>query len=126
MELPGGIEKIVLQCIDFIYMLLPRRSPEPEILRSCKIVSHRGEHDNIGVYENTFAAFDRALAQGTWGIEFDVRWTRDLQPVVAHDPDLKTRRRRSESSAGWAPPPPPCSSTDSTRSSPTSVTAAHT
>jgi len=89
MELPGGIEKIVLQCIDFIYMLLPRRSPEPEILRSCKIVSHRGEHDNIGVYENTFAAFDRALAQGTWGIEFDVRWTRDLQPVVAHDPDLK-------------------------------------
>jgi glycerophosphoryl diester phosphodiesterase len=89
MELPGGIEKILLQCVDFIYMLLPRHSPEPETLKSCKIVSHRGEHDNIGVYENTLAAFDKALARGTWGIEFDVRWTRDLQPVVAHDPDLK-------------------------------------
>ena len=89
MELPGGIEKLLLQCTDFIYRLVPRHSPEPETLRSCKIVSHRGEHDNIGIYENTFAAFDRALAQGTWGIEFDVRWTRDLQPVVAHDPDLK-------------------------------------
>jgi glycerophosphoryl diester phosphodiesterase len=25
---------------------------------------------------------------GVWGIEFDIRWTRDLVPVVAHDPDL--------------------------------------
>jgi len=89
MELPGPIEKILLQCIDFIFMLLPRHSPGPETLRACKIVSHRGEHDNISVFENTIPAFDRALAQGTWGIEFDVRWTRDLQPVVAHDPDLK-------------------------------------
>jgi glycerophosphoryl diester phosphodiesterase len=89
MELPGGIEKLLLQCTDFIYRLLPRHSPEPETLRSCKIVSHRGEHDNISIYENTLAAFDRALDQGTWGIELDVRWTRDLQPVVAHDPDLK-------------------------------------
>ena len=89
MELPAGMEKALIRCIDFIFMLLPRQSPGPEKLKACKIVSHRGEHDNIGVYENTFAAFDRALAQGTWGIEFDVRWTRDLQPVVAHDPDLK-------------------------------------
>lgn len=89
MELPGAIEKGLLQCIDFIFMLLPRQMPEPETLRSCKIVSHRGEHDNSSVYENTLAAFDRALARGAWGIEFDVRWTRDLQPVVAHDPDLK-------------------------------------
>ena len=89
MELPAGVEKLLLQCIDFIYMLMPRHVPEPDALRSCKIVSHRGEHDNINVYENTLAAFDRALALGIWGVEFDVRWTRDLQPVVAHDPDLK-------------------------------------
>jgi glycerophosphoryl diester phosphodiesterase len=89
MELPGAIEKLLLRCIDFIYMLLPRHLPEPEALRSCKIISHRGEHDNTSVYENTMAAFDRAMARGTWGIEFDVRWTRDLQPVVAHDPDLR-------------------------------------
>jgi glycerophosphoryl diester phosphodiesterase len=89
MELPTGIEKVLLQGIDFVFMLLPRHSPDPDKLRACKIVSHRGEHDNITVYENTFAAFDRALGQGLWGIEFDVRWTRDLQPVVVHDPDLK-------------------------------------
>jgi glycerophosphoryl diester phosphodiesterase len=89
MELPARIEKLLLQVVDFIFMLWPRHSPAPGKLRACKIISHRGEHDNIHIYENTIAAFDNALAHGTWGIEFDVRWTRDLQPVVAHDPDLK-------------------------------------
>ena len=89
MELPAGIEKVLLQCIDFIFMHWPQHPPEPAKLRACKIVSHRGEHDNISVYENTIAAFDRAVEQGVWGIEFDVRWTRDLQPVVVHDPDLE-------------------------------------
>jgi glycerophosphoryl diester phosphodiesterase len=89
MELPAGIEKALVQCIDFIFMLLPRQMPEPHKLKACKIVSHRGEHDNITVCENTIAAFDRALELRIWGIEFDVRWTRDLQPVVAHDPDLE-------------------------------------
>ncbi|MGB5747330.1 MAG: glycerophosphodiester phosphodiesterase family protein [Desulfobacterales bacterium] len=89
MELPAGIEKALIRCIDFIFMLLPRPAPGPDKLKACKIVSHRGEHDNISVYENTFAAFDSTLEQGIWGIEFDVRWTRDFQPVVAHDPDLK-------------------------------------
>ncbi len=89
MALPAGIEKILLQVVDFIFMLWPRHLPAPDQIRACKIVSHRGEHDNIRVYENTMAAFDNALACGAWGIEFDVRWTRDLQPVVVHDPDLK-------------------------------------
>ena len=89
MELPAGIEKILIQCTDFVFSLLPRPSPDPDKLKACKIISHRGEHDNITVFENTLAAFDSALAQGVWGIEFDVRWTRDLQPVVAHDADLK-------------------------------------
>ncbi len=30
-----------------------------------------------------------AYERGIWGIEFDVRWTKDLHPVVIHDPDLK-------------------------------------
>jgi len=89
MPLPAGIEKILLQVVDFIFMLWPQPVPSPDKLRACRIISHRGEHDNIRVHENTIAAFDRALAHGTWGIEFDVRWTRDLHPVVAHDPDLK-------------------------------------
>jgi glycerophosphoryl diester phosphodiesterase len=38
--------------------------------------------------ENTFAAFDYALAQGCDGFEFDVRHTRDRCNVVCHDPQL--------------------------------------
>ncbi len=89
MELPAGIKKVLLKAIDFVFRLLPRHAPDPDKLKACKIISHRGENDNLAIYENTLAAFDRALAQGAWGIEFDVRWTKDLQPVVAHDPDLK-------------------------------------
>jgi len=31
------------------------------------------------------AAFGAAAAAGVWGVEFDLRWTRDLHPVVIHD-----------------------------------------
>jgi len=55
----------------------------------CKIVSHRGEHDNKTVFENTIAAFDRVKKAGVWGIEFDIRWTKDLRPVVFHDRTLQ-------------------------------------
>jgi len=33
-------------------------------------------------------AFDAALEHDVWGIECDVRWTKDLVPVVFHDTDL--------------------------------------
>jgi glycerophosphoryl diester phosphodiesterase len=36
--------------------------------------------------ENTLAAFDKARANGVWGIECDIRWTADLVPVISHDP----------------------------------------
>jgi glycerophosphoryl diester phosphodiesterase len=57
-------------------------------LRRCKIISHRGEHDNKTIFENTLEAFDKAEEAGVWGFECDLRWTRDLQPVIIHDPDL--------------------------------------
>jgi glycerophosphoryl diester phosphodiesterase len=56
-------------------------------MAACRLVSHRGEHDNRRVRENTTAAFDRVRDAGLWGLELDVRWTRDAQPVVFHDPD---------------------------------------
>jgi len=65
---------------------IPRRRPSIRALERCRIVSHRGEHDNRGCRENTLAAFEAAADAGVWGIEFDVRWTADLQPVVIHDP----------------------------------------
>ncbi len=65
----------------------PRRVPDPVLLSRCRIVSHRGEHDNDRILENTEAAFDRAVCAGVWGIELDVRWTAEREPVVFHDPD---------------------------------------
>ena len=78
-----------MSLLDRWFALLPRRRPSRQALRDCKIVSHRGEHDNRAVRENTLAAFTRAAEAGCWGLEFDVRWTRDLQPVVIHDADAE-------------------------------------
>ena len=82
-------EKPVQWIVDCIYKILPQNYPEKKNLEDCKIISHRGEHDNLSVLENTFAAFDRIKDKGIWGIELDIRWTEDLTPVVFHDQDLK-------------------------------------
>ncbi|MDJ0776810.1 MAG: glycerophosphodiester phosphodiesterase family protein [Gammaproteobacteria bacterium] len=74
---------------DQLFAAWPRSRPSRARLQACKIISHRGEHDNRRVRENTLAAFDAARAGGVWGIEFDLRWTRDYQPVVIHDPDAR-------------------------------------
>lgn len=67
----------------------PRPVPRRHLLAACRIISHRGEHDNTSCFENTLPAFDKAAAAGVWGIELDVRWTRDLVPVVFHDADTR-------------------------------------
>ncbi len=66
----------------------PRATPSRAQLDHVRIVSHRGERDNIRVRENTVAAFEAAVDAGVWGLEFDVRYTRDAEPVVVHDADL--------------------------------------
>ena len=89
MELPSWLESYLMQICDSIFAIVPQQAPTLENLSKCKIISHRGQHDNITVYENTLSAFDHALeTEGVWGIELDFRWTKDLHPVVAHDPDL--------------------------------------
>lgn len=75
--------------LDLGFALLPRPRPSRRALADCKIISHRGEHDNRAVRENTLAAFTPPAAAGCWGLEFDVRWTRDLHPVVIHDRDAE-------------------------------------
>jgi glycerophosphoryl diester phosphodiesterase len=67
----------------------PRSAPPAHLLSACRIISHRGEHDNLSRFENTLAAFDAAVNAAVWGIELDLRWTRDLVPVVFHDPDTR-------------------------------------
>ncbi len=77
-----------LNSAEALHAIVPRATPPAQALADCRIVSHRGERDNRIVFENTFAAFDSLIAAGVWSIEFDVRWTRDLRPVVVHDLDL--------------------------------------
>jgi glycerophosphoryl diester phosphodiesterase len=89
MNIGFWLEKWFLQGVDLCYEKMPQFFPDIEKLKQCKIISHRGEHDNKKVYENTIPAFDRVNEAGVWGIEFDIRWTRDLQPVVFHDRNLQ-------------------------------------
>ena len=51
------------------------------------IIGHRGASSVAP--ENTLCAFERALADGADGIEFDVRLARDRVPVVIHDATLR-------------------------------------
>ncbi len=49
------------------------------------LLGHRGARAVQSIPENTLASFDRALADGCDGFEFDVRLTVDLEAVVSHD-----------------------------------------
>ena len=89
MELPIWLETRLMQVCDLVFDIIPQQTPTLEKLGKCKIISHRGQHDNLAIFENTLTAFDHALeTDGIWGIELDFRWTKDLFPVVSHDPDL--------------------------------------
>lgn len=88
MRLVDRLETTALSLVDRLFARLPRSRPDPAWLRACRVVAHRGAH-GPGRPENSLAAFDAALAAGAWGVELDLRWTADLVPVVAHDPDLR-------------------------------------
>jgi glycerophosphoryl diester phosphodiesterase len=51
------------------------------------IIGHRGA--SAFAPENTLAAFALAIQEGADGIEFDVRLSRDREPVVVHDATLE-------------------------------------
>lgn len=53
------------------------------------LLGHRGARAVQSIPENTIASFDRALADGCDGFEFDVRLTADGQAVVCHDPKFE-------------------------------------
>jgi glycerophosphoryl diester phosphodiesterase len=57
------------------------------------IIGHRGS--SAIAPENTLIAFERAMADGANGIEFDVRLAHDEVPVVIHDSDLKRTALRN-------------------------------
>ncbi|PYX72831.1 MAG: hypothetical protein DMG78_11150 [Acidobacteria bacterium] len=49
------------------------------------LLGHRGARALRSIPENTMESFDRALADGCDGFEFDVRLTEDEEAVVCHD-----------------------------------------
>lgn len=86
--MPLWLDHAFLRAADALYGL-GRHAPTPRQLAAVRIVSHRGERDDRAVFENTYASFDPLRGSGIFGIEFDVRWTRDQVPVVFHDRDLR-------------------------------------
>ena len=82
------IETWLLGFIDAIFAVLPYKSPSLKDFFRCRLIAHRGQYDNVRVMENTLEAFSLAVRAGVWGIELDVRFTRDGVPVVFHDEDL--------------------------------------
>lgn len=51
------------------------------------LLGHRGARAVKSIPENTIESFDRALADGCDGFEFDVRLTSDGELVICHDPE---------------------------------------
>jgi glycerophosphoryl diester phosphodiesterase len=54
--------------------------------RHLLLLGHRGARAVRTIQENTVKSFDRALADGCDGFEFDVRLSRDRIAVICHDP----------------------------------------
>lgn len=80
------IEALFQITTEFYAKTIPRKSIKM-LLQKTGIVAHRGVIAHPIIKENTMAAFRECLKKNIWAIEFDIRWTKDLIPVVHHDPD---------------------------------------
>jgi len=77
----GGTSLLLLHKPSILHKIKPRR-----VMNSAKHISHRGGCGELP--ENTFPAFDNAIAKGAQIIELDVHLTKDKKVVVFHDPSL--------------------------------------
>lgn len=78
----------ILFVIIYFLTIYPGKSRNTKDLKSWDY-AHRGLHDqNLGIYENTMLAFEKAVENG-FGAELDVQLTSDGYLVVFHDFDLK-------------------------------------
>lgn len=90
---------IVIAAVILLYLIsvMPRLSKQGERSKFSKVYyAHRGLHDNRGeAPENSMEAFRKAAKCG-YGIEMDVRLTKDMVPVVFHDKNLTRMCGRPE------------------------------
>lgn len=78
---------LATRAADWVASRLPESSgTRLPTLPELRLIAHRGAWRHICA--NTFRAFDRAREVGVWGLEFDVRFTKDDIPVVHHDETL--------------------------------------
>ncbi|CAN5507183.1 hypothetical protein BH10BDE1_BH10BDE1_13130 [soil metagenome] len=78
-----------MKAADWVVATLPETTRRrPAALDPLRIIAHRGAWKQSGCPENTFAAFNRARECGVWGIEFDVRFTKDDVAIIHHDETL--------------------------------------
>jgi len=68
-----------------LYLVKPNKRRVEKL--PCLLFAHRGLHGK-GIPENSAAAFIKAREKG-YGVELDVRFTKDKKLVVFHDDDLK-------------------------------------
>ena len=82
----------ILIVLTFLYLLaiMPKMLSRADITPfKGRFYAHRGMHDNITIApENSIGAFKLAI-ENQYGIELDVRLTKDNIPVVFHDAALK-------------------------------------
>ncbi|MFT6632069.1 MAG: glycerophosphoryl diester phosphodiesterase [Bacteriovoracaceae bacterium] len=80
-----GFKQFLQLLVDLVIFIIPWPMPSDKKIKNAKIVAHRGWHGKDDIKENSLEAFQAAVDHDLWGIEFDVRWTKDGVPVVHHD-----------------------------------------
>jgi len=72
----------------YLYLIIPDITCDMSSFKNW-LYAHRGLHDlNAGIPENTIPAFQKAVEM-KFGIELDVRLSKDEQVIVFHDDTLK-------------------------------------
>ncbi len=61
---------------------------DTHLLSQDYVIAHRGLWNKINAPQNSRAAFERALELRIYGVEFDVRQTKDGELVICHDADF--------------------------------------
>lgn len=82
------IIRILIPTLDWIYSLRPQPKPAANNLENARIIAHRGLKAPPTTKENTLAAFELATKSGFYGLELDIRFTKDDHPIVCHDDNL--------------------------------------
>ncbi len=82
-----AILTLVIAAVAYVFLVMPRVTDSADMDLQSTDYAHRGLHGR-GVPENSLSAFRRARDAG-YGIELDVRLSRDGKIFVLHDESLK-------------------------------------